>query len=337
MSTTTDFARKMMTDMGWKEGTGLGKDGQGMLTALKPRKKVDNSGLGAHNVQSKWVATSCVYDSILAKLQIAHSDSDKKRKRDSDEEETKEERKARKSAEKLAKAEASEATDKQAVPLRNAMYTKRRESKRVQGYSEAEKAEIFGLAARTDAIVEKVKATNASSVLFGEFANPENVTANRTIAYEGGFTEDTQVDIYNQAMDHSIKGREGLGLGKKLSKAERRDVAQRDARLLNSGTYLYKKFEFAGLLGELILEWQKPPEVEQPTPKNEKAKVAEPETEDDEDEEERRRAKRAKREKKAARRESEAKAEKEEKKRKKHKEDKAERKEKKNRKKQEQE
>ena len=132
MAQANEFARKMMEEMGWKEGMGLGKEGQGMVTAIKPKKKAglrispdlhnclqgNNSGLGSEKRNSKWIASSCVYDSILAKLNIAYSgnknvdaisDSDSakekknEKKRKSDEEETEEQRQERKRARKLEK------------------------------------------------------------------------------------------------------------------------------------------------------------------------------------------------------------------------------------------
>lgn len=41
-----DFARKQLEKYGWEEGKGLGKDETGMTTAIKPKLKYDNTGLG---------------------------------------------------------------------------------------------------------------------------------------------------------------------------------------------------------------------------------------------------------------------------------------------------
>ena len=40
------FAMKMMRKQGWKEGQGLGKEGQGNVEPLRPTLKFDNSGIG---------------------------------------------------------------------------------------------------------------------------------------------------------------------------------------------------------------------------------------------------------------------------------------------------
>eukprot|EP00935_MAST-01C_sp_MAST-1C-sp1_P002093 g2093.t1 len=46
-STVSDFAKRQMAKMGWKEGKGLGKDEQGMTNHVKVQKKDDNTGIGA--------------------------------------------------------------------------------------------------------------------------------------------------------------------------------------------------------------------------------------------------------------------------------------------------
>ncbi|XP_072394016.1 uncharacterized protein [Diabrotica undecimpunctata] len=44
-----DFARKQLEKYGWSEGKGLGRNEDGISTAIKPKLKFDNSGVG-HNV-----------------------------------------------------------------------------------------------------------------------------------------------------------------------------------------------------------------------------------------------------------------------------------------------
>ena len=45
-SKVSDFAKKQMEKMGWKEGEGLGKDSTGMTTHIKVAKKDESTGLG---------------------------------------------------------------------------------------------------------------------------------------------------------------------------------------------------------------------------------------------------------------------------------------------------
>merc|ERR1711959_76177 len=109
-------AKSMMEKMGWKEGDGLGKDGQGIKTAIKPKKKIDATGIGAKNLNTNWIATSSAYDSILAKLNITYSGGNNENEPKPDEELSdkakakaarKAERRARK-AEKAGKVEITE-------------------------------------------------------------------------------------------------------------------------------------------------------------------------------------------------------------------------------------
>ena len=44
----TEFARNHMEGKGWSSGEGLGKHGQGIVDALKPKLKFDQTGVG-HN------------------------------------------------------------------------------------------------------------------------------------------------------------------------------------------------------------------------------------------------------------------------------------------------
>ena len=52
-SKISNFARKQMEKMGWKEGEGLGKDSTGIQTHVKAVKREDTLGLGAENVETK--------------------------------------------------------------------------------------------------------------------------------------------------------------------------------------------------------------------------------------------------------------------------------------------
>ena len=44
----TDFAQSYMEDKGWVTGEGLGRHGQGITDAIKPKLKFDQAGMG-HN------------------------------------------------------------------------------------------------------------------------------------------------------------------------------------------------------------------------------------------------------------------------------------------------
>lgn len=44
----SDFAYNHMQGLGWSQGTGLGKHSQGIVDAIKPKLKFDQTGVG-HN------------------------------------------------------------------------------------------------------------------------------------------------------------------------------------------------------------------------------------------------------------------------------------------------
>lgn len=44
-----DFAKRYLQNCGWEEGDGLGKEKQGILTAIKPKIKFDKEGIGYEN------------------------------------------------------------------------------------------------------------------------------------------------------------------------------------------------------------------------------------------------------------------------------------------------
>jgi Pin2-interacting protein X1 len=78
----SDFARRMMGNMGWKEGEGLGKEKQGRSTFVRVKKKADDAGIGKEaderaKVVDHW-HIGAFEDAISA---FKHLDTDKKRKK----------------------------------------------------------------------------------------------------------------------------------------------------------------------------------------------------------------------------------------------------------------
>jgi Pin2-interacting protein X1 len=60
---TSVFAKKQLEKMGWSEGSGLGKNGQGMNTHIKVKKRATEVGLGHSDLpkhdQISWWADTC--------------------------------------------------------------------------------------------------------------------------------------------------------------------------------------------------------------------------------------------------------------------------------------
>jgi Pin2-interacting protein X1 len=71
---TTSFAAKQMQKMGWKEGTGLGKNRDGIVSHIKVKKREENSGLGIEKERTRQMGvggmwwSSSVADTLM-KLQ----------------------------------------------------------------------------------------------------------------------------------------------------------------------------------------------------------------------------------------------------------------------------
>lgn len=101
---TTSFAAKQMQKMGWKEGTGLGKNRDGMVSHIKVKKREENSGLGIEKERTRQMGvggmwwSSSVADTLM-KLQSKSSsgggDDNKSKKKKS-----KKDKKSKKSSKK---------------------------------------------------------------------------------------------------------------------------------------------------------------------------------------------------------------------------------------------
>jgi Pin2-interacting protein X1 len=107
------FAARQMAKMGWTEGTGLGKNRDGIVSHIKVKQREENAGLGIEKeltrsmgVESMWWS-SHVSDT-LHKLQQKTKKS-KKDKKDKKQKKKKESKDAKKESKKRKKSEASSA------------------------------------------------------------------------------------------------------------------------------------------------------------------------------------------------------------------------------------
>eukprot|EP00670_Eutreptiella_braarudii_P007033 CAMPEP_0174287026 /NCGR_PEP_ID=MMETSP0809-20121228/14116_1 /TAXON_ID=73025 ORGANISM="Eutreptiella gymnastica-like, Strain CCMP1594" /NCGR_SAMPLE_ID=MMETSP0809 /ASSEMBLY_ACC=CAM_ASM_000658 /LENGTH=182 /DNA_ID=CAMNT_0015383355 /DNA_START=70 /DNA_END=618 /DNA_ORIENTATION=- len=64
------FGFLMLQKMGWQEGSGLGKEQQGMTEHIKVKKLEDGAGLGANeeNGHMSWTIHKDAFDKVLSKL-----------------------------------------------------------------------------------------------------------------------------------------------------------------------------------------------------------------------------------------------------------------------------
>jgi hypothetical protein len=68
---------KLLMKMGWKEGTGLGREAQGTALALRAVRKADDAGIGAKDADvtgnDGWNQTTDTFASVLKHLKSHHS------------------------------------------------------------------------------------------------------------------------------------------------------------------------------------------------------------------------------------------------------------------------
>ncbi|XP_068650867.1 G-patch domain-containing protein 1 [Aristolochia californica] len=63
-------AFRLMKQMGWEEGEGLGKDKQGIKGYLKVKNKLDTAGVGVDKAANNWAFDTSQFDNILKRLKV---------------------------------------------------------------------------------------------------------------------------------------------------------------------------------------------------------------------------------------------------------------------------
>ncbi|XP_075528538.1 uncharacterized protein LOC142560375 [Dermacentor variabilis] len=62
------YSEKLMKQMGWTEGKGLGRNEDGMRDFIQPKKKVNTKGIGFNGVDDRWIEHQEAFDSLLSNL-----------------------------------------------------------------------------------------------------------------------------------------------------------------------------------------------------------------------------------------------------------------------------
>ena len=78
------YGMKLMKTMGWKEGEGLGKDGDGQQTHIQIKLRTENEGLGldeSDRTNQTFISTIGNFEDVLQGLNKEHSDVRKQMKK----------------------------------------------------------------------------------------------------------------------------------------------------------------------------------------------------------------------------------------------------------------
>ncbi|CAL9156196.1 unnamed protein product [Musa hybrid cultivar] len=76
--TRQSAAFRLMKQMGWEEGEGLGKDKQGIKGHIRVKNKQDTAGIGLDKASNNWVFDTSQFDNILKKLKVQVAVPDEK-------------------------------------------------------------------------------------------------------------------------------------------------------------------------------------------------------------------------------------------------------------------
>ena len=164
------FGMRLLSKMGWVEGRGLGKRGDGIATHVRARKRMDFVGVGADarcdasgKTTVDWTMNTLAFDDVLRSLNRAHSaeslgrvwgeasssSSSEEEKEEKKRKPSKEERREAKRAKKEAKKEAKRKKKNEIVVNRSVVshagrYQKRVSQKMVSNYSSEDLGAILG-------------------------------------------------------------------------------------------------------------------------------------------------------------------------------------------------
>jgi hypothetical protein len=169
----------LMSRMGWNQGSGLGRDGNGQVKAVSIKRKRDNAGIGAEKMQKEkdevWKAATDVFNGVLGKLQSIGGGTKPKTSDDEEEEERNEE---------------SAALAVKRLSARAGLYSRFMKARDVSRYSQNDLSAI---------LVRKRVSADPDDGEEEEERKPSAMS---------------QQDIYDSMQGYGVSGRFGLGFGK---------------------------------------------------------------------------------------------------------------------------
>ncbi|KAK8486781.1 hypothetical protein V6N11_000269 [Hibiscus sabdariffa] len=198
-------AFRLMKQMGWEEGEGLGKDKQGIKSYVRVKNKQDTDGVGLEK-PNPWAFDTAQFDNILKRLKVqAAQNNDEAEKNENQVD---------------SKTEMSKDTEEQVVKATRprGRYKKRERGKLVQANSSKD---LEGI------LVKKVKKSSPSNPDVGGEMELIEKTENQDFRTGGDVVEivpewwghkygfvsgDDQENLYKLVQDKATSGKQGLGI-----------------------------------------------------------------------------------------------------------------------------
>ena len=124
-SKVSDFARKQMEKMGWKEGDGLGREGNGIVNHIKITKREDTLGLGAEDTDNQLIESitdvwwAGAFDKVAQNIKGKKNSNKKEKKEKKNKKDKKKDKKDKKSNSKEDSNEIDEDDSKDKSNNRN--------------------------------------------------------------------------------------------------------------------------------------------------------------------------------------------------------------------------
>lgn len=229
-------AFRLMKQMGWEEGEGLGKEKQGIKGYVRVKNKQDTKGVGVDKAANNWVFDTSQFDNILKRLKVQVADP------------VDQEPVATNVAVENSQNDTS-VTDQPTKATRpQGRYKKRERGKSVNAYSEKDLQGILGKSNEESLQIDPVEECEPASVevsnsticnedskaeeelaqwwghkygfISGGFLGAQSRTS-KSVSKDSqslssttrkAFVEQDQEDLYNLVQDKATSGKQGLGI-----------------------------------------------------------------------------------------------------------------------------